>query len=111
MTDTSNLDTLEAEVSGQISGATDEAALDAVRVSALGKKGSVSLMMRELGKMSPEERQVMGPALNGLKTRLNDAIEARKAELEAKALNAALASETVDVSLPVRPEPTGSLPW
>jgi phenylalanyl-tRNA synthetase alpha chain len=109
MTDTSNLDTLEAEVSGQISGATDEAALDAVRVSALGKKGSVSLMMRELGKMSPEERQVMGPALNGLKTRLNDAIEARKAELEAKALNAALASETVDVSLPVRPEPTGSL--
>ena len=80
-----------------------------MRVSALGKKGSVSLMMRELGKMSPEERQVMGPALNGLKTRLNDAIEARKADLETAALNAALASETVDVSLPVRPEQTGTL--
>ena len=109
MTDTSNLDTLEAEVRSQIEGATDEAGLDAVRVSALGKKGAVSLMMRELGKMSPEERQVMGPALNGLKTRLNDALEARKADLEAAALNAALASERVDVTLPVRPEPKGSL--
>ena len=109
MTDTSNLDTLEAEVRSQIDGATDEAALDAVRVSALGKKGSVSLMMRELGKMSPEERQVMGPALNGLKNRLNDALEARKTELETVAMNAALVSETVDVSLPVRPELTGTL--
>ena len=97
MTDTSNLDTLEAEVRSQIDGAADEAALDAVRVSALGKKGSVSLMMRELGKMSPEERQVMGPALNGLKTRLNDALEARKADLEARALDAAQVMEELAV--------------
>ena len=68
MTDTSNLDTLEAEVRSQIDGAADEAALDAVRVSALGKKGSVSLMMRELGKMSPEERKENGPKLNALPT-------------------------------------------
>ncbi|WP_417494935.1 phenylalanine--tRNA ligase subunit alpha [Maricaulis sp.] len=109
MTDTAALETLEQDVLAQISGATDEAALDAVRVGALGKKGSVSLMMRSLGSMSPEERQVMGPALNGLKDRLGAAIDARKAMLEAAALDAALASETIDVTLPVRPEPQGSI--
>ncbi len=109
MTDMSNLDTLEREVLDQIETTGDQAGLDEIRVSALGKKGSVSLMMRELGKMSPDERQVMGPALNGLKTRLNDAISARMQVLENAALDAALASETVDVTLPVRPEKQGSL--
>ena len=109
MTDTPNLDTLEAEVRSQIDSAGDIAALENVRVAALGKKGSVSLMMRELGKMSPEERQTMGPALNGLKNRLGEALDTRKAELEAKALDAALATEKVDITLPVRPEPKGSL--
>jgi phenylalanyl-tRNA synthetase alpha chain len=109
MTDTANLDTLESEVLEQIGATTDEAGLDAVRVAAIGKKGSVSLLMRGLGKMTPEERQVMGPALNGLKTRLGDAIAARKDALEGAALDAALVSERVDVSLPVRPSPTGSL--
>lgn len=109
MSETIDLDTLEQDVRTQIDAATDEAGLDAVRVAALGKKGSVSLMMRGLGKMTPEERQVMGPALNGLKTRLNDAITERKTALENAALDAALASETVDVSLPVRPEATGSI--
>tara|TARA_R110002073_G_scaffold3282_1_gene22086 strand:+ start:433 stop:1578 length:1146 start_codon:yes stop_codon:yes gene_type:complete len=109
MTDTAALDALETDVLTQISCANDEAGLDAVRVGALGKKGSVSLMMRNLGGMSPEERQVMGPALNGLKTRLGDALTARKDALEAAALDLALASETIDVSLPVRPEPKGSI--
>ena len=64
----------------------DEAALDAVRVSALGKKGSVSLMMRELGKMTPEQRQQAGPALNALKDELNSALAARRAALSDAAL-------------------------
>lgn len=76
-------------------------ALDDIRVAALGKKGEVSMMMRGLGKMSPDEKKVMGPALNGLKTEIAALIDARKAVLETEALNAALASETMDMSLPV----------
>ncbi|WP_430431016.1 phenylalanine--tRNA ligase subunit alpha [Oceanicaulis sp.] len=109
MTASSDLDALEARLSADIEAAQDLAALDALRVGALGKKGEVSLKMRELGKMSPEERQVMGPALNGLKDRLNTLLEARKATLEDAAMNAALASETVDVTRPVKRESQGSL--
>ena len=109
MTETAQLQALESDVLNQIDAASDEAGLDAVRVAAIGKKGSVSLMMRSLGKMSPEERQIMGPALNGLKTRIGDAVTARKDALETAALDAALVSETIDVTLPVRPERKGSL--
>ncbi|WMS44870.1 phenylalanine--tRNA ligase subunit alpha [Acuticoccus sp. MNP-M23] len=93
------LATLEAEIDAAISGAADEAALDAVRVSALGKKGSVSEKMKTLGKMSPDERQVMGPALNGLKARVGDAIAARRDALAAEALTRRLEAERVDVTL------------
>ncbi|MAP48393.1 MAG: phenylalanine--tRNA ligase subunit alpha [Oceanicaulis sp.] len=96
-------------MSADIEAAQDLAALDALRVGALGKKGEVSLKMRELGKMSPDERQVMGPALNGLKDRLNTLLESRKTTLEDAAMNAALASETVDVTRPVKREAQGSL--
>ncbi|VXC89507.1 phenylalanine tRNA synthetase, alpha subunit [Oceanicaulis sp. 350] len=109
MTASSDLDALEARLSADIEAAQDLAALDALRVGALGKKGEVSLKMRELGKMSPEERQVMGPALNGLKDRLNTLLETRKTTLEDAAMTAALASETVDVTRPVKREAQGSL--
>ena len=109
MTASSDLDALEARLSADIEAAQDLAALDALRVGALGKKGEVSLKMRELGKMSPDERQVMGPALNGLKDRLNTLLESRKTTLEDAAMNAALASETVDVTRPVKREAQGSL--
>ncbi len=102
----SAIDALEADVMGAIESAADETALEAVRVGALGKKGSVSEQMKTLGKMSPDERQVMGPALNGLKTRLTDAINARKAALEDAALDARLAAETLDVTKPVLVGPT-----
>ncbi|MEM6381498.1 MAG: phenylalanine--tRNA ligase subunit alpha [Pseudomonadota bacterium] len=98
---------LEADISAAIKEAADEAALDVVRVGAIGKKGSVSEQMKTLGKMTAEERQVMGPALNGLKTRVADAIAARKAQLEEEALEARLVTERVDVTLPVLPGPTG----
>ncbi len=104
----SDLDTVKARISEQIAASETLAALDAVRVAALGKKGEISLMMRGLGKMSADEKKVMGPALNGLKTELSGQIETRKAELEARALDAALASETMDMSLPVG-RPTGTL--
>jgi len=84
-----------------IEGAGDLKSLDDIRVEALGKKGEVSLMMRGLGQMSPDEKKVMGPALNGLKNEIAALVEMRKAALETEALNAALVSETMDMSLPV----------
>ncbi|MFP4520316.1 MAG: phenylalanine--tRNA ligase subunit alpha, partial [Oceanicaulis sp.] len=107
--DTQDLATLEDHYLQKINSAQSLAALEELRVAALGKKGEVSLKMRELGKMSPQERQVMGPALNGLKTRLGAAIDAKKTALEDAALDAALESETVDVTRPARREPAGTL--
>ncbi|OKL44243.1 phenylalanine--tRNA ligase subunit alpha [Pseudovibrio exalbescens] len=101
----SDLQTLEAEITAAIEAAATEAALEDVRVATLGKKGSVSEKMKTLGKMSPEERKEMGPALNGLKTRVADAIAARKEVLKKEALEARLASETIDVTQPLRPAP------
>ena len=103
------LESLESDLSAQIDAAADEAALEAVRVSALGKKGVVSERMKTLGKMSPEERKEMGPALNGLKTRIAEAIESKKTALEEAALEARLATERVDVTLPAAPEPKGAI--
>ena len=87
----------------------DEAALEDLRVQALVKKGEISLKMRELGQMSPEERQVAGPALNALKDELTSAIAAKKAALADAALDARLRAEWLDVSLPSRPMRQGSL--
>lgn len=101
----SDLQTLEAEITAAIEAAATEAALEDVRVATLGKKGSVSEKMKTLGKMSPEERKEMGPALNGLKTRVADAIASRKEVLKKEALEARLASETIDVTQPLRPAP------
>ena len=102
------IEKLESDILSAIDGASDEAALEAVRVGSLGKKGSISEQMKTLGKMSPEERQVMGPALNGLKNRVGDAIAARKEVLKRAAIEERLISERVDVTLPVRPDPLQS---
>jgi phenylalanyl-tRNA synthetase alpha chain len=92
-----------------ITAAADEAALETLRVQAVGKKGEVSLKMRELGKMSPEERQVAGPALNALKDEINSALAARKAALADVALDERLRAEWLDVTLPGRPMRRGSI--
>jgi phenylalanyl-tRNA synthetase alpha chain len=101
----SNIETLESALLADIAAASDEQAIEAVRVAALGKKGSISERMKTLGAMSPEERQSMGPALNGLKNRVTDALAARKSELKDVAIAARLAAEKVDVTLPVRQSP------
>ncbi|ODN70508.1 phenylalanine--tRNA ligase subunit alpha [Methylobrevis pamukkalensis] len=94
---------LESDILGAVAGAEDEAGLETVRVAALGKKGSVSELLKGLGAMSPEERRTAGPAINGLKTLVGDAIMARREALKAVALEARLARESLDVTLPVRP--------
>ncbi|KHQ52632.1 MULTISPECIES: phenylalanine--tRNA ligase subunit alpha [Mameliella] len=92
-----------------IAKAGDEAALEDLRVAAVGKKGEISLKMRELGKMSPEERQVAGPALNALKDEINAALAAKKAALADVALEERLKTEWLDVTLPGRPMRRGTI--
>ncbi len=104
----SDFASLEAEISKAIADAKDEAALEAVRISALGKSGSVSALLKTLGVMSPDERKVNGPLINGIKDRVASAIAERKEALTAAALDAKLNSETVDVTLSVREPPTES---
>jgi phenylalanyl-tRNA synthetase alpha chain len=98
----SDLAALEAETLTAIAAAQDEAALETVRVAALGKKGSISALLATLGKMSPDERKSAGAQINTLKDKVSDALSERRTVLKSAALEARLASETVDVTLPVR---------
>ncbi|WP_138379103.1 phenylalanine--tRNA ligase subunit alpha [Luteithermobacter gelatinilyticus] len=104
-----DLQTLQTELLDRIQGAGDLAALEEIRVATLGKKGRVSLMMRELGQMTPEEKKELGPRLNTLKTTLNAAIAARREALENALLNERLQSEKVDITLPTAPQPEGGI--
>ena len=103
------MDDLRIKYIKAISEAKDENALEDVRLAALGKKGEVSLRMRELGKMTPEERKVAGPTLNALKDELNSALNAKKTALADAVLNARLETEWLDVTLPSRSINTGSI--
>jgi phenylalanyl-tRNA synthetase alpha chain len=100
---------LETELQGQIAGAGDPSALESVRVAALGKTGSISQLLKTLGAMSPEERKIRGPEINGLRDRVQAAIAARREALETAALDARLASERVDLTLPAPPRRRGSV--
>ena len=104
-----DLKQIETDVTAAINGVNDIDSLDKLRVAELGKKGRVSLLMRGLGKMTPEQRQEFGPKLNGLKTALNDKISDRKNILEEEALGARLLSEKIDITLTPKPEGKGSI--
>ena len=103
------MDDLKQKYLSAIANAADEAALEDIRLAAVGKKGEVALKMRELGKMTPEERQTAGPALNALKDEINSALGAKKAALGDAALDERLRSEWLDVTLPGRVRPMGTL--
>jgi phenylalanyl-tRNA synthetase alpha chain len=103
------MDDLKNKYLTAVLNADSEAALEDIRLQAVGKKGEVSLKMRELGKMTPEERQVAGPALNALKDEINAALAAKKIGLEDAALDKRLAEEWLDVTLPARPQREGSI--
>lgn len=103
MTDQNQIDNLKTTLSADIAAADNLGALDQVRVAALGKKGSVSALLAGLGKMTPDERKINGPLINGLKVEIAALVEARGATLKQAALEARLASEKVDVTLPLRP--------
>ena len=94
-----DLQTLETEITANLAAATDLDLVEAIRIAELGKKGRVSTLMRELGKMTPDEKKEFGPKLNQLKNTLNDAVLSRKDALEKEALNQKLSEERVDITL------------
>jgi phenylalanyl-tRNA synthetase alpha chain len=97
-----DLTALEAELIGEIARSENLAGIEQLRIGTLGKKGRVSELMAQLGKMPPEARKEFGAAVNQLKTTVSDALEGRKAVLEEAALSDRLKRERADVTLPVR---------
>ncbi|MCU4178998.1 phenylalanine--tRNA ligase subunit alpha [Bosea sp. BH3] len=97
--------TLERDVLAALDAAADEAAVEDLRIAALGKSGSISGLLKTLGAMTPDERKEKGPLINGLRDRVQGAIAARKEALGEAALEARLSSERVDISLPVQDGP------
>ncbi len=104
---TDDLAALRADTDAALAAASDLRAWDAVRIGVLGKSGRLTALLKELGRAEPEQRRERGAALNHLKAELEQAIEARRAALDAAALDARLAAERLDVTLPPRPAPAG----
>ncbi len=98
----SDLAALKDETLAAIDGAADEAALEAVRVAALGKKGSISALLGTLGRLSPDERKTQGAAINALKDTVTEALATRRGVLKQAALEARLKREALDLTLPAR---------
>jgi phenylalanyl-tRNA synthetase alpha chain len=101
--------TLQTDLMGAIGSADTLDALEAVRIAALGKQGSVSALLKTMGSMSPEERQTQGPIINGLRESITSALASKKADLETADLNRRLASERVDMTLPAPETPRGTV--
>ena len=105
----SDLDTQVGDALGAIKDAASLDALDALRVSLLGKSGLVTEQLKALGKLPPDQRKAHGEKVNRAKESLNDAIHERRETLEQAALNARLVSESIDVTLPGRNGARGNL--
>jgi len=104
-----NLEPLANEAKAAIAAAADGATLEQLRVDFLGKKGRITSLLKGLGKLSAEERPKAGALINVVKQELQDLIGARKAALESAAVEAQLAQETIDVTLPGRGQSTGGI--
>src|SRR3546814_117380 len=104
----SERDQMQRDLLARIESA-DLDALEAVRVTALGKQGSITALLKSLGKMSPDERQAEGPRIHALREAVTQAIATRKDALERVALDARLAAETLDMTLPADAPLTGTV--
>jgi phenylalanyl-tRNA synthetase alpha chain len=102
MTNDAAIASLEKSILAEIGGAGDLRVLEEMRIAALGKKGRVSELMAILANIAPDQRKAFGQSVNTLKARVSEALEAKKSELERKALAARLATEKGDITLPVR---------
>ena len=105
----SDLDQLQRDLMAAIDAAASLDGLESVRVTALGKAGSITALLKTLGGMSPDERQVQGPRIQGLREAVTTAIATRKAALDRAELDARLARETLDMTLPAPAMPQGSV--
>lgn len=106
MTDTTAL--LEESLRA-IDSCESSASLEEVRVALLGKKGKITEILKTLGSATPEERKTLGAALNQTKQAIADALDTKKSAITMAELNTKLANETLDVTLPARPEVAGSI--
>jgi phenylalanyl-tRNA synthetase alpha chain len=104
-----DLGQMQSDLVARIGAADSLDAVEAVRIEALGKAGSVSALLKTLGAMTSEQRASDGPRINGLREAVTAALAARKTELESAALAARLASERVDLTLPAPEAPRGSV--
>ncbi|MGD1876464.1 MAG: phenylalanine--tRNA ligase subunit alpha [Kiloniellaceae bacterium] len=104
-----NLEELQSSLLDRVASAGDLEALENLRVQALGKKGEVTQRMKTLGSLTPEERKEAGQSLNRVKDAVSAALDARRADLEERALEARLVTEAVDVTLPARPAEVGRI--
>src|SRR4051812_43886327 len=104
-----DLDQLSGDLLARIAAAPALAALEGERVGALGKQGVVTQLLKTLGGMTPEQRQAEGPRIHALREQVSEAIAARKAALEGEALERRMATEQLDMSLPVAPPPAGTV--
>lgn len=104
-----NLELLASEAEKAVGQAADVASLDLVRVEYLGKKGLLTGLLKGLGKLSPEERPAAGARINEVKQQVQEKINLRRDNMENAAVEARLASEAVDVTLPGRGEDAGGL--
>jgi phenylalanyl-tRNA synthetase alpha chain len=104
-----NLEQLASAAKAAIAAAEDGATLEQLRVDYLGKKGQITALLKGLGKLSPDERPAAGAQINVVKQELQDLIGTRKSALEAAAVDARLAAETIDVTLPGRSSAAGGI--
>ena len=95
-------ETLEKEILKKISVAENQDSLEKIRIAELGKKGKISLLMKDLSKLSPEDRKEQGSKLNILKKNISEAISLKKIELANIELEKQLLEEKIDVTLPVQ---------
>ncbi len=109
MTMTTDLDQMRGQTLAAVENADSLEALDAVRVAALGKAGSITALLKSLGGMSPDERLIEGPRIQRLREAVSDAVAARRHALDRAVLDARLAAETLDMTLPAEPAPQGSI--
>ena len=103
------LELLKSEALSAVANATDEKAIDEVRVKYLGKKGELTAILKQMGGLSPEERPIMGQMVNKAKAELEEAINNAFADFKAKAADQKLKEETLDITMPSTPAKKGGL--
>ncbi len=103
------LENIKQQALAALQSCQDSKELDALRVKYLGKKGELTAILKQMGKLSPEERPIVGQVANEVRQALEEALSARQTELQSQALEQQLAEETLDVTLPGKASTAGGL--